>query len=226
VIFTLSTYDYQQDLKPSTITNKKMNNKNKLIAISLFVVFESLIFSNFYTRDIKKIEILFALISLVIVIVQIQVGFSSNLFFKKIGSIFNPISALYIIIYFVIIPFLIAPLFHNRYEFRRSSWFERLIDINFQRYLLSLYTTFNGLVITGLLMRRESNSSLPKNLNSKFKPGDLVILKAGGPTMVIGTVEKPNSESTINYKCSWIDGKTLQPFEAIYSEEQLNIFAN
>ena len=51
---------------------------------------------------------------------------------------------------------------------------------------------------------------------AKFKPGDLVKLKSGGPVMTVDTVE---DSFVVGYWCEWFAGKKLD--RANFSETSL-----
>jgi uncharacterized protein YodC (DUF2158 family) len=52
----------------------------------------------------------------------------------------------------------------------------------------------------------------------KFKVGDIVKLKSGGPEM---TVEKPFTHDGIAYRCQWFAGKKME--SGIFPEDSLEI---
>lgn len=57
---------------------------------------------------------------------------------------------------------------------------------------------------------------LPKYMAAKnrFKAGDLVILKSGGPVMtVLGEHRNTRTETLIGYYCQWFAGKKLEKGE-------------
>lgn len=200
---------------------KTMINRSKITLILLYAITESLIFSNFYKRDITWTEVILSIISLFIFIIQLQVGFSENIILNRIKSISNPISLLYLIIYFIVIPLIISPIFINKYEYDKNSWSESMLDFDFINYLMSLFTAFNFYSIIGVIYNRGNKSTINYSQKIKFKPGDLVNLKTGGPTMVVGTASASDHNSVINYKCSWIDHNSNKPYEAVFTEEQL-----
>ena len=43
--------------------------------------------------------------------------------------------------------------------------------------------------------------------NTEFKPGDVVVLKSGGPSMTIDKIDIFNYESVQSALCVWFDGK-------------------
>lgn len=56
----------------------------------------------------------------------------------------------------------------------------------------------------------------------KFKSGDLVRLKSGGPTMTVVKYDKFGHDDGQSYKCRWFDGKN-QLAEDTFSEQELQI---
>jgi uncharacterized protein YodC (DUF2158 family) len=88
-------------------------------------------------------------------------------------------------------------------------------------YLLSLFIAFNFYSIIGILYGKGNKLTTTHVKNIKFKPGDLVNLRTGGPKMVVGTISLSDRDSVINYKCSWIDVNSNKPYEAVFTEEQL-----
>lgn len=45
---------------------------------------------------------------------------------------------------------------------------------------------------------------------AKFKAGDIVQLKSGGPQMTINQVVEPDNEEPIYIDCVWFSGKKLE----------------
>lgn len=41
----------------------------------------------------------------------------------------------------------------------------------------------------------------------KFSPGDIVILKSGGPDMTILSIDDVSESGTVYYACAWFAGK-------------------
>lgn len=63
-------------------------------------------------------------------------------------------------------------------------------------------------------------------MSSKFKPGDKVVLKTGGPIMTIKNYAVKHSTSgnepiMDKYECGWSDGKKMQ--QAVFIEDVLKL---
>ena len=56
----------------------------------------------------------------------------------------------------------------------------------------------------------------------KFKPGDRVRLKSGGPTMTVVSLGKYGDGVAESYKCRWFDNRK-QLAEDTFTEEELEL---
>jgi uncharacterized protein YodC (DUF2158 family) len=56
----------------------------------------------------------------------------------------------------------------------------------------------------------------------RFKTGDVVRLKSGGPTMTVADYGKYNYSEFDSYKCRWFDEKKKLT-EDVFSEEELEM---
>lgn len=61
---------------------------------------------------------------------------------------------------------------------------------------------------------RSLNSKFENTMERKFKTGDLVVLKSGGPAMTVdGYAWRGNYESYDTITCHWFDGNTKMTSE-------------
>ena len=61
-------------------------------------------------------------------------------------------------------------------------------------------------------------------MSRKFKLGDVVRLKSGGPNMTVCEIGKYGYDEDEKYKCRWFDEKH-KPTELLFVEQELELVA-